>query len=70
MVLVHVGEPGDAVALADTLFRRGVFAPPIRPPTVPEGKSRLRLTPMATHSVEEIDRAIDAFPEPEEARSG
>ena len=38
-------------------LERGIFAQGIRPPTVPEGTSRLRLTTMATHRPAELLRA-------------
>jgi 8-amino-7-oxononanoate synthase len=43
------------------LLERGVLAQAIRPPTVPPGTARLRVTPMATHTDAQIDRALDAF---------
>lgn len=58
---VMVGEARQTMALADALLRRGVFTHGIRPPTVPEGTSRIRVTPMATHTAEHLDRALDAF---------
>ena len=58
---VIVGDRNDALALAEALRERGIVAPAIRPPTVPEGTSRLRVTPMATHSSADIDRCLDAF---------
>lgn len=60
---VMVGEPGRAVELSKALEDRGVLAPAIRPPTVPEGTSRLRVTAMATHTDSDIDRALRAFRE-------
>ncbi len=54
---VMVGEPELAVALADELLERGLYVAAIRPPTVPEGSSRLRLSLMATHSDEQIELA-------------
>ena len=39
----------------------GVHVPAIRPPTVPAGAARIRLTVTAQHTDEDIDRAIDAF---------
>lgn len=61
VVPVVIGGARDAVALSEALMRRDIFCPAIRPPTVPEGHSRLRVTPMATHADEHIDRALAAF---------
>ncbi|WP_330632067.1 aminotransferase class I/II-fold pyridoxal phosphate-dependent enzyme [Halocatena halophila] len=58
---VIVGDRQDAVALAAELAEEGIVAPAIRPPTVPEGTSRIRLAPMATHTSEDIDRCVKAF---------
>jgi 7-keto-8-aminopelargonate synthetase-like enzyme len=41
--------------LCELLLERGVFAQGIRPPTVPEGTSRLRLTVMSTHAREDLE---------------
>src|SRR5262249_60996247 len=61
IVPVMVGENRRAVALAEGLFARGVHALAIRPPTVPPGTARLRVTPMATHSPAQLERALAAF---------
>ena len=58
---VVLGRPQRATDVAEALLTEGVFAPAIRPPAVPTGTSRLRLTVMATHTEAEIQRAIDAF---------
>jgi 8-amino-7-oxononanoate synthase len=58
---VMVGDNRRALALAAALAERGVLAQAIRPPTVPPGTARLRVTPMATHTDAHIDRAIAAF---------
>ncbi len=58
---VVLGRPQRATNVAEALLTAGVFAPAIRPPAVPTGTSRLRLTVMATHTEAEIQRAIDAF---------
>jgi 8-amino-7-oxononanoate synthase len=57
IVPLVVGEAGDAMALCERLLEEGVFAQAIRPPTVPPGTCRLRLTVMATHRVAELRRA-------------
>ena len=61
VVPVFVGDARDACELSDRLLEHGVFCPAIRPPSVPEGTSRLRATVMATHTDEHIERALDAF---------
>jgi 8-amino-7-oxononanoate synthase len=54
---IVVGEASMATALCERALERGAFAQAIRPPTVPEGTSRLRLTVMATHRSRELRRA-------------
>jgi 8-amino-7-oxononanoate synthase len=54
IVPLRVGEAGQAMELCELALRRGVFAQGIRPPTVPEGSSRLRFTVMATHRTQEL----------------
>jgi len=58
---VLIGGEEKTMALGAALLRHGVLAHGIRPPTVPEGTARLRVTPMATHTAEELRRAIRAF---------
>jgi 8-amino-7-oxononanoate synthase len=43
------------------LFDAGVFTNPVVPPAVPPSQCRLRTSLMATHTAEQIDRALDAF---------
>jgi len=58
---VVVGAPEAALGLSARLLDAGVLVTAIRPPSVPEGTSRLRATVMATHTDAEIDRAVAAF---------
>lgn len=58
---VLIGDNRRTMQLSAKLLERGVFVQGIRPPTVAEGTARLRLTPMATHQAEQIERAIEAF---------
>lgn len=58
---VLVGDRRDALALADGLRSREIVAPAIRPPTVPEGTSRIRVAPMATHEQRDIVACLEAF---------
>ena len=57
IVPVIVGDARRATALAERTLDGGIFAQAIRPPTVPEGSSRLRLTVMANHREDELQRA-------------
>ncbi|MEJ2530992.1 MAG: 8-amino-7-oxononanoate synthase [Halioglobus sp.] len=53
-----VGDAGRAVALSDRLRERGLLVSAIRPPTVPRGTSRLRITLSAAHSEAQVDRLL------------
>jgi 8-amino-7-oxononanoate synthase len=57
IVPVPVGDPGLAVELCERALEGRVFAQAIRPPTVPPGTCRLRLTTMATHRVADLRHA-------------
>ena len=58
---VLVGESAAALKLAAALKERGILAVAIRPPTVPAGSARLRLTLTAAHSEPQVDRLLDAL---------
>jgi 8-amino-7-oxononanoate synthase len=63
IVPVLVGEPERALALAAALLERGIFCPAIRPPTVPPGTSRLRVSLTAEHTEEDVDRLVAVLAE-------
>jgi glycine C-acetyltransferase/8-amino-7-oxononanoate synthase len=52
-----VGAADDAVRVCERALEKGIFAQAIRPPTVPEGSSRLRLAVMASHTRTELQEA-------------
>ncbi len=56
-----VGDNAAAVALANGLWERGFWAPAIRPPTVPQGTARLRITLSAAHATADVDALCDAL---------
>ena len=56
-----VGDSGQAVALSQALLARGLYVPAIRPPTVPEGTARLRISLSAAHSPEDVDALLRAL---------
>ena len=60
---VIVGDATMCMKLSEGLLHRGVFAQGIRPPTVPQGTSRLRATLMATHTQSQLDKALQVFKE-------
>lgn len=61
IISVVVGEAQDAVQLSEKLLELGVWCPAIRPPTVPIGTSRLRVTASAALTDDDILRALNAF---------
>ncbi|MET0517611.1 MAG: 8-amino-7-oxononanoate synthase [Burkholderiaceae bacterium] len=56
-----VGGNAEVMALAAALERQGLRVPGIRPPTVPKGEARLRITLCATHTEADVDRLINAL---------
>jgi len=58
-----VGGNEDAMALSDGLRARGIWVPAIRPPTVPQGTARLRISLSAAHSEADVAQLIEALHE-------
>ena len=61
IVPVVVGDANRAMALCERALEGRVFAQAIRPPTVPEGTSRLRLSVMANHRADELSAAANVI---------
>jgi 8-amino-7-oxononanoate synthase len=58
---VVIGSESAALAASEALRSRGLWIPAIRPPTVPAGTSRLRITFSAAHSDDDVDRLLEAL---------
>lgn len=56
-----LGEAQAAVAASDALRARGILVPAIRPPTVPVGSARLRVTFCAQHSAQHVEQLLEAL---------
>jgi len=63
IVPVFIGEPELTMQLADSLLQQGLFVPGIRPPSVPEGESLLRISISAAHSPDHIEHLLRAMSE-------
>lgn len=61
IVPVRVGPNAETMAMARALFEAGVFAPGIRPPTVPEGEARIRTSLTALHTQQDLTEALASF---------
>lgn len=61
IIPIVVGDPQQAVALSQRLLSQGFFVPAIRPPTVPQGTSRLRISLSALHSWEDLERFCECL---------
>ena len=58
---ILAGSSEQALAWSSKLEQQGILVSAIRPPTVPEGSARLRITISANHSEEHIDRLLEAL---------
>jgi len=56
-----LGSARRALAVSEALRRQGIWVPAIRPPTVPEGTARLRITFSAAHGEDQVDRLLEAL---------
>ena len=56
-----IGGNKEAVQLAEALRMQGILVPAIRPPTVPKGQARLRISLSAAHSKEDVRRLCEAL---------
>jgi 8-amino-7-oxononanoate synthase len=56
-----IGDSAKAIELSRQLEQRGIIISAIRPPTVPEGTARLRVTFSAAHSGEQVDRLLSVL---------
>ena len=59
IIPIVVGESSVAVEFSRRLLEEGIFVSAIRPPTVPAGTARLRLTVMATHTREDLEYTLE-----------
>ncbi|MDH5348427.1 MAG: 8-amino-7-oxononanoate synthase [Nitrospira sp.] len=58
---VLIGDAAAASTFAERLLALGVYATAIRPPTVPDGTSRIRFTVTSEHTTDQIDEALNAL---------
>ena len=58
---VLVGDNHAALALQQHLMQQGLWVPAIRPPTVPTGTARLRISLSAAHTLADVDRLVAAL---------
>ncbi len=59
IIPIIIGDSAKTLQFSEKLLAKGIYIPAIRPPTVPPGTSRLRLTLMATHSREDLNYALE-----------
>ena len=58
-----IGDPHHALGLSERLRERGIWVAAIRPPTVPQGTARLRITLSAAHIPQDVDQLVTALHE-------
>lgn len=63
IIPVVIGDAARTVEMSRLLLERGILATAIRPPTVPDGTSRVRVAVMAMHTAQDLELAAEAFEE-------
>jgi 8-amino-7-oxononanoate synthase len=58
---IILGSAARALAASDALWQQGIWVTAIRPPTVPEGSARLRITLSASHTEDEVMRLVETL---------
>jgi len=59
IIPILAGDAGSALKMGNYLYKNKIFAPAIRPPTVPEGMCRIRFSVTAAHTDEDIDLVLE-----------
>ena len=63
IISIIIGAPDLAITFSNRLMEHNIFVSAIRPPTVPPGTSRLRITMMATHARDDLQQALNCITE-------
>jgi 8-amino-7-oxononanoate synthase len=58
---ILLGNVDRTLAVSEALYKQGLFVSAIRPPTVPEGSARLRITFSSSHTEEQVDQLLSAL---------
>jgi 8-amino-7-oxononanoate synthase len=61
IIPVRIGSEEDTLSLSEHLQKQGILAGAIRPPTVPTGGSRIRMTLTAAHTYSHVEQIVEAF---------
>jgi len=61
IIPLMAGSAERACSMMEALLEEGIFAQAIRPPTVPEGRARIRVTVTSEHSMDDLEMALGAF---------
>jgi len=61
IIPVILGSESKAIEISEKLQQNGLLVPAIRPPTVPRGTSRLRITLSCEHTDQQVERLLDVL---------
>ena len=56
-----IGDPKETIEISDQLYQKNILVSAIRPPTVPKGTSRLRISITAAHTTNDINLFVQAI---------